>query len=218
MNYIGGKYKILDSIIPTFPENINSFVDLFAGGMNVGINVKADTIYINDRVNYVIDIYKYFRDTNVDDLIKQIKGRIAEFGLSSNSKESYLKFRDHYNKTRETLDLFILTCFSFNNNIRFNNNHEFNMPFGERCFNGSIEFNLIQFCKALHEKNIIFSSNDFREFDYSVLNTGDLVYCDPPYLISVASYSDGNRGFGGWKDEDDVALYRLLDYLNSKGI
>lgn len=218
MNYIGGKYKILDSIIPTFPDKIHSFVDLFAGGMNVGINVKADTIYINDRVNYVIDIYKYFRDTDVDDLIQQIERRISEFGLSSDNKESYINFRNSYNRTRETLDLFILTCFSFNHNIRFNNSHEFNATFGMRSWNDSIKSNLIQFCKALHEKSIIFSSNDFRDFDYSVLSSGDLVYCDPPYLISVASYSDGNRGFGGWKDEDDIALYTLLDELNSKDV
>ena len=218
MNYIGGKYKILDSIIPAFPDNIHSFVDLFTGGMNVGINVNADTIYINDRVNYIIDIYKYFKDTDTDYLIHQIKDRISEFGLSSDNREAYISFRDNYNKTRKILDLFILTCFSFNNNIRFNNNHDFNTSFGERCFNDSIEFNLIQFCIELRKKNIVFSSCDFRDFNFSVLSSGDLVYCDPPYLISTASYSDGNRGFGGWRDEDDVALYSLLDDLNSKGI
>jgi len=35
LNYIGGKYKILNQILPLFPENINCFVDLFAGGCNV---------------------------------------------------------------------------------------------------------------------------------------------------------------------------------------
>ena len=39
MNYTGGKYKILEHIIPSFPAEMNNFVDLFAGGLNVGINV-----------------------------------------------------------------------------------------------------------------------------------------------------------------------------------
>ena len=43
MNYTGGKYKILNNIIPSFPSGIKNFVDLFAGGLNVGINVNADT-------------------------------------------------------------------------------------------------------------------------------------------------------------------------------
>lgn len=41
MNYTGGKYKILNDIIPSFPSGIKNFVDLFAGGLNVGINVNA---------------------------------------------------------------------------------------------------------------------------------------------------------------------------------
>lgn len=31
LNYVGGKYKLLNEIIPLFPENINTFVDLFGG-------------------------------------------------------------------------------------------------------------------------------------------------------------------------------------------
>ena len=63
MNYTGGKYKILEHIIPSFPKSINNFVDLFAGGLNVGINVQADTIYANDQITYLVDLYKLFQDT-----------------------------------------------------------------------------------------------------------------------------------------------------------
>ena len=42
LNYIGGKYKILPQILPLFPSRIRTFVDLFCGGCNVGINVSAD--------------------------------------------------------------------------------------------------------------------------------------------------------------------------------
>ena len=42
MNYIGGKYKLLPQILPLFPNNINTFVDLFCGGCNIGINVNAE--------------------------------------------------------------------------------------------------------------------------------------------------------------------------------
>ena len=44
LNYVGGKYKLLPQILPLFPDNINTFVDLFGGGFNVGINVKANKI------------------------------------------------------------------------------------------------------------------------------------------------------------------------------
>ncbi|MDK7859437.1 DNA adenine methylase, partial [Klebsiella pneumoniae] len=42
LNYIGGKYRILNQIMPLFPKDIKTFVDLFSGGGNVGINVKAE--------------------------------------------------------------------------------------------------------------------------------------------------------------------------------
>ena len=46
----------------------------------------------------------------------------------------------------------------------------------------------------------------------------DFIYCDPPYLISNASYNDGKRGFGNWTQNEDDNLLNLLDYLNDKGV
>ena len=220
MNYTGGKYKILQHIIPSFPEKMKNFVDLFAGGFNVGINVNAETIYANDQITYLIDLYRLFQNTDINILLSSIKERINEFGLSQTNLDGYNALRSEYNKTRGLLDLFVLTCYSFNHQIRFNSHHEFNTPFGKdrSSFNDSIEKNLISFCSMLHKKNIVFSTGDFRSFDFSLLQPGDVVYCDPPYLITTGSYNDGKRGFKDWTVEEDTALLALLDSLNSKGI
>lgn len=218
MNYTGGKYKLLNTIIHAFPEKIDNFVDLFCGGLNVGINVNADTIYANDQINYIIDLYKYFQGIDTHDLIQKIKSRIAEYGMSSDNKDSYIRLRDEYNRTGNILDLFILTCFSYNHQIRFNNKHEFNTSFGMRGYNDQIEQNLIEFCAALRSKKFVFSASDFRDFDFSKLHSSDLVYCDPPYSISTASYNDGKRGFNGWSEKDDLELFELLDSLDRQGI
>ena len=220
LNYTGGKYKILGHIIPSFPLGIHNFVDLFAGGLNVGINVQADTIYANDQITYLIDMFTYFRDADLEELLKNIKARIAEYGLTDTNAEGYLELRKEYNKSKKILDLFILTCFSFNHQIRFNSKHEFNTPFGKErsSYNTSIESNLIHFVKALHEKNIVFSNVDFTAFDFTVLNPGDLVYCDPPYLITTGSYNDGKRGFKDWTEVEETQLLKLLDDLNEQGV
>ena len=220
MNYTGGKYKILDHIIPSFPNKINNFVDLFAGGLNVGINVNANTIYANDQITYLIELYKMFKDMRTDDLLKRIKECISAYNLSQTNAEGFNALRTEYNKSKSLLDLFVLTCFSFNHQIRFNSKHEYNTPFGKdrSSFNDSIERNLIQFCNALKNKNIILSTGDFRDFDTSKLNTGDLVYCDPPYLITTGSYNDGKRGFKDWTETEDADLLSLLDELNDRKI
>ena len=220
MNYTGGKYKILNDIIPSFPSGIKNFVDLFAGGLNVGINVNADTIYANDQISYIIDLYKLFQDTSTDDLVASIKARIGEYQLSQENQEGYLKLRKKYNETGRALDLFVLTCYAFNHQIRFNSKHQFNTPFGKErsSFNPNIESNLIRFCDALHKKNIILSTGDFLDFDFSLLSRGDLVYCDPPYLITTGSYNDGKRGFKDWTLKEERELLALLDDHDRQGI
>lgn len=220
LNYIGGKYKILHHIIPSFPRPINNFVDLFTGGLNVGINVQANTIYANDQITYLVELYRFFQDKPTGLLLSEIRDRIALFDLSLTNIDGYNKLRAEFNRSRSLLDLFVLTCYSFNHQIRFNNNHDFNIPFGKdrSAFNDSIEHNLIQFCDALHSKNIILSSTDFRDFDFSFLSNHDVVYCDPPYLITTGSYNDGKRGFQDWKEKDDSDLLSLLDMLNNQGV
>ncbi len=220
LNYTGGKYKLLDRIIPTFPQRTHNFVDLFTGGMNVGINVNAETIYANDHIDYLIEIYEYFQNTPTDVLLADINARIEYFALDQKNVEGYNRLREYYNKMKSPLDLFVLTCFAFNHQIRFNNSLMFNTPFGKdrSSYNSSIESNLVAFSSALKEKNIVLSSIDFREFDFSKIIEGDVVYCDPPYLITTGSYNDGKRGFGDWGIEEARDLLCLLDDLNSKGI
>lgn len=217
---MGGKYKILNNIIPVFPNEIKNFVDLFAGGLNVGINVNADNLYINDHISYLIDLYKFFKDEDINELITSIKKIILKYQLSLTNNEGYLALRKEYNVSKNILDLFVLTCFSFNHQIRFNNKHEFNTPFGKNrsSYNSSIENNLIDFVNMLHKKNIIFYNCDFTEFNFEMLGKGDVVYCDPPYLITTGSYNDGKRGFKDWTATEEKQLLELLDYLNNKDI
>ena len=90
LNYIGGKYRLLPQILPLFPKQINTFVDLFAGGLDVSINVDAQRIICNDINNYVISLFEYFKETSIDDLTKQIQLVIEEYQLSkqNNSLDS----------------------------------------------------------------------------------------------------------------------------------
>lgn len=220
LNYTGGKYKILDSVVTAFPKDIKTFVDVFAGGFNVGINVSAERIICNDQITYLIGLFQLFQKTEINELLKQIRGIIEKYQLTQQNKEGYYALREDYNESRDIIKLFVLTCYAFNHQIRFNNSHEFNSPFGRNrsSFNSNIEKNLTQFCQALQEKNIEFSNVDFMELDYSFLGENDLVYCDPPYLISTGNYNDGNRGFKDWKEKEERELLGLLDKLNSKGI
>lgn len=220
LNYIGGKYKLLGKLYKIFPDNIDTFVDMFAGGANVCINSDAKHIICNDQLTYLIDLYKYWQITDTEKIIEQIEQHIDEYNLSKVNGDGYCELRKEYNSTHDIIDFFVLICYSFNNQIRFNNKHEFNCSFGKNrsSFNDSIRNNLILFMKAIHDKDIVFTNHDFLELDLSGISSGDFVYCDPPYLISTGSYNDGKRGFKDWSLEEERALLALLDDLNARGI
>ena len=220
LNYTGGKHKLLDSILTNFPSGSKNFVDLFAGGFNVGVNVSADTIFANDHISYLIELYEFFQKTSVQEIIEIINCKIQEYSLDQHNANGYNRLRNDYNKRKDPLTLFVLICYAFNHQIRFNNSFKFNSPFGKErsCYNQSIETNLRRFSEALKSKNVVFSCLDFRNFDFDRLDRGDFVYCDPPYLISTGSYNDGKRGFGDWTEKDDSDLLCLLDELNDRGM
>ena len=231
MNYTDGKYKLLHQIEPLFPENINLFVDLFTGGGNIAANVKANKIVANDCEENIIGIYKTFQKyDNVDELIAQIEEIIKTYGLTIDNTEAYNKFRNDYNNLKTSqgnyplpissynmdILLYVLICYSFNHQYRFNSKGEFNMPFGkERSqWNENMKNNLINFHRQIKEKDIVFLNKDFRQLKVDKLGINDFVYCDPPYLITCATYNEKD----GWNQECEEDLLNLLDELNTKKI
>lgn len=220
LNYIGGKYKILNQIMPYFPKDIDTFIELFAGGLNVGINVDAKKIIANDYNNFIIDIYKEFKKNTIEETISHIEQRIDQFKLSKDNEEGFKEFRNFYNSNQNALDLYTLVCYSFNYQFRFNNNLEYNNPFGRNRsqFSGTLKEKLIIFIKALKEKNIDLTCRDFIALNKLEITSNDFVYCDPPYLITTGSYNDGNRGFKSWGEEQEKKLLEYLDYVNSKNV
>ena len=220
INYAGGKYRLLSRIVPIFPDKINTFVDLFGGAFNVGINVKAEHIIYNDIINYLSELFEYWSDTDIEEINAYIDKTIAENNLSPTNADTFLAFREKYNKTKDIRDLFILVCYSFNYQMRFNNKHQYNSSFGKEAstMNDSIRNNLNRFVEKLHSGDYIFCNKKFDEFDFSDFDSNDFVYCDPPYSIGTGVYQDGKRGFNGWSKEDDKKLFAILDELNERDV
>lgn len=224
MNYTGGKYKLLPQILPLFPSEIDTFVDLFTGGGNIAVNINnANRIIANDFETRIIEIYKTFQKYEIDELIETIELAIQRFGLTKENADSFNNFRTYYNKHIEDgysfimpVMLYVLICYSFNHQFRFNSKGEFNMPFGKNRsqWNNTMKKNLINFHKAITEKNIIFTNKDFTELKLDKLKPNDFVYCDPPYLITCATYNEKD----GWNEQRERDLLNLLDNLNSRSV
>lgn len=219
INYSGNKFKLMNFIRPLFPENINTFYDLCCGGGSVSVNVKANKIIANDINTFVLDILKYFKENDANKTINEIENIIAIHKLSKHSKETYNKFRYYYNNVEKTpINLFVLSCFSFNYQFRFNSKGEYNNASGFMCneYNKRIADNIINFSNRLNK--VTFTNKNIFDIDFNCISKDDFVYVDPPYSNSTASYNDNRRFFGGWDVNDDTRLFEILDALNQRGI
>ena len=221
MNYIGGKYKLLTQILSLFPSKINKFYDVFGGGANLSLNVDSEYVYYNDIVPYVSEVLKGMSETTADECVNKIKEIIDEYELSKINIEGFKKLRDDYNKgKKDWLTFYTLMCYSFNYQYRFNNNHEYNSSFGQNrsCFSDTTEKKVKKAIERLNNIDIVFDNKDFRDVDLSNADKNDLVYFDPPYLITCGNYNDGKRGFKGWSKQDDRDLMDLCDSLDYRGV
>ena len=238
LNYTGGKYKLLNQIFPYFPEQIDKFVDLFCGGCNVGINADSKKIIYNDASKKLISLFKTLKKLNEKEAFETVFRFIREYDLSmvcehgysfygcesasgvgEYNKPKFLKLREDFNNRKDYDDdyylmLYVMIVYSFNNQIRFNSDGDFNLPVGKRDFNKKMQAKLSEFMKALHRQDCEFFCKDFRMFDTSILTSDDFVYVDPPYLITCATYNEKN----GWGDGDEMDLLFFLDTLSDKKI
>ena len=218
LNYVGGKYKILSQIIPLFPTDITSFVDLFGGGFNVGINVNCNELVYNDSCTQLVDLLENFYNNSFETINKQLLNIMFDYNLNRDIKNidetqiqnNYIKLRKDYNKNPNWITFYALITCSFSNQIRFNSKGEFNMPYGKRYYNPSLQEKLKLFIDALHKKKIIFFNKDFSRFNFY---PQDFIYCDPPYYNACATYNEN----GQWSEQDEEYLLDFLDEVNYNG-
>jgi DNA adenine methylase Dam len=217
LNYTGGKYKLLPQILPYIPNDIVTFIDLFCGGCNVGVNIKANNIVCNDIEKVVIDLMNDWKKLDSEQALNILKNTIDTYQLSKTNEEGFKKIREDYNKGNKTWNMFYaMVTNAFNYQIRFSKVGNYNMPFGRdrSSFNPSLEKTFIKYIDRINKLNIQFINKDFKELNLEILNNSDLIYCDPPYLVTCASYNEQDV----WNETHERELLELLDKANDMGI
>ena len=218
LNYSGSKAKMVATIKKLLPSNIDTFVDVFGGGFNVGINVSADKIVYNDINPFVVGLINSFQVEDTVEYFKAINKLIKKFNLAPNNKEGYLQIREKYNSIpkseRSPIMLYSLILFGFQQQIRFNSAHEFNLPCGSRWFNDRLVAKFVSFSRRIKELNIEFLDNPFSELKY-LIDKNTFFYLDPPYRETTATYNDGKRGFEGWTENHEKEMCRFMDMIDA---
>jgi DNA adenine methylase Dam len=212
INYTGNKFKLLEQILPLFPNNINSFIDIFGGGGSVSCNVIANKIFYNELNTNVYNLIKYLYTCDYVKELEEIDNLILQYKLEKNNKESYYQLRTDYNNDKDIRKLFLLSSYCMNYMIRFNKNNEFNQACGNGEFSKPMRDNFIKFAKC--KKNIEFLNYSFEDINIDKLTKDDFIYLDPPYFLTVASYNEN----GGWNERLENKMYELCNNLNNNNI
>ena len=237
--YVGDKYKLVREIRTHFPKHINRFIEPFVGGGSVMMNVDADNYLLNDIDSYVIGLHRLLatyigRDTV---FFNELYKLVDQYGLSlsyrsdvvpQNLKKAYPKtYYARYNKVgyqkmkadfinggqKDMMMLYLLLIYGFNHMLRFNGKGVFNLPVGNVDFNKNVHEALTDYFLLLSQKQVAWHNEDFRQFLSAIqYQENDLVYLDPPYLISFSEYNKL------WNEDTELALLALLDQLNSQGV
>lgn len=236
--YVGDKFKLLSQLEENFPKKINRLVEPFCGGGSVFLNTKANEYLLNDIDSNMVALHKFLiaYSKNQDAFWAEIEKRIKEYGLSATyqgfsipkelrneypktyfahyNKDAFLKLRQDFNTNKENLLLlYMLLIYGFNRMLRFNAKGDFNLPVGNVDFNENVVKALNNYFNYVKDKQITFSNMDFEEYLNSLtLEKEDLVYLDPPYLITFSEYNKL------WNEDSEMRLIRVLDELNEKGI
>ena len=222
LNYIGSKAKLVKNIKDNMPSNINTFVDAFGGGFNVGINIdECNTIIYNDINHIVKALIESFREIDTYQYLLYVKRIESKFGLEKGNAGAYYELRDYYNSLpdskRDPRILYALILYGYQQQIRFNSQHNFNNPVGVRWFNDKVLEKMISFSRVIKEKNIIFLSTNYENID-QIEEGKSFVYMDPPYALTTGSYNDGKRGFDGWNEELENKLFLYANTLTANSI
>jgi len=221
LKWAGNKYRVLPHLLPHIGYP-NRYCEPFGGSMSVALNVTtAEEFILNDINKDLVSIYRNIVNENDDSFIKYCE---ELFVPENNTKEAYLDLRKHFNQATDSVErarLFIyLNRHCFNGLSRYNKKGEFNVPFGKYDKPSCPSEEMMNFRMYFLTKKLVrFTSLSFEDSSlYEDLESGDVVYFDPPYVpvSDTANFTD--YATEGFTHEQQVKLAELSESLCNRGV
>ncbi len=214
LKWPGGKYKLLDKILPKLPQS-HTWVEPFVGAGAVFLNVNTEQAILNDINPDLINLYQLIKTegNTFIDYASQF------FNKKNNQEKKYYQLRTAFNESEDIVlrsALFLyLNRHGYNGLCRYNQKGGFNVPFGRYKNPKFPQQQLLYF----HQKSqrATFTCKDYRQI-LKNLKKGSVVYCDPPYvpISESASFTQYSGKIFTWQDQQDLA--QMAIDLSRKGI
>lgn len=214
LKWAGNKYRIMQRIRAMLPAG-ERLVEPFAGSAAVFLNTDYARYLLADSNQDLINLYNIVKTQGADFIASCEK----LFKPRSNNEDYFYRRRDEFNRSQNNerkAALFIyLNKHGYNGLCRYNARGGFNVPFGryKRPYFPGDE--LWQF----HEKaqRAEFVHLDFSQI-MSMARSGDVIYCDPPYVPLSGSANFTSYSAGGFDLAQQQQLAELAHRTQQRGI
>lgn len=206
LKYRGGKSREIPRFLQYIPDDFNRYIEPFLGGGAVFFYLEPDNAILNDVNEKLMTFYMQLRDqypdmrTQLDDIQTVYERNQAEFNrlkamtpdervLNAN-EDLYYHMRELFNHPDGTyLDgviYFFINKTAYSGMIRYNNNGEYNVPFG-RYPNLNTHLITSEHSELLQRAELY--NLDYRRI-FDMAKEDDFIFLDPPYDCVFNDYGN----------------------------
>lgn len=215
LKWAGGKRKLVDVIAKSLASG-DRLVEPFVGSGAVFMGTYYKKYLLCDTNADLIGLFNNLKN-NTDKLLAETE---SLFSGKFKTEEAFYELREKFN-TLEAEDikksaLFVyLNKHAFNGLCRYNNKGYFNVPFGKYTNPNLPIKEMLLFAKKAQIAE--FKCLDFKE-TFKLVNKGDVVYCDPPYVPISATSSFTTYAKENFKLDAQNALADEANKAKAKGV
>lgn len=217
LKWVGGKTQLVGELTKCLPAEFAHYHEPFLGGGAFFFalyrqNNITQTAYLSDLNAELIDTYTAIRDDYL--------GVIEELSQYPHNKNFYYSLRerdpDTMSKRERAARMIYLNKTGYNGLYRVNKSGKFNVPFGKYKNPKYLDRdNLEAVSKALKRANL-----QRRSFEsvLDVVQAGDLVYLDPPYVPVSQTANFTSYHSSGFTLEDQRKLKDICEQLTKVNV
>lgn len=218
LKWAGNKQRIIKHILPLLEQEKHCrLVEPFVGSASLFLNSEFEEYVLSDINETLIDLYGFLKELGEE----YILFLNSFFTPENNTLEMYYHFREDFNTTSDRYKRSALFLYfnkhAFNGLCRFNSKGEFNVPFGYYKEPKFPQKELQEFLFKVKKSNVILLNKSYEDV-LKTCKSGDVVYCDPPYIPLSASASFTKYSTKDFNLPDQKNLGNELIYLQENGI
>ncbi|WP_370427193.1 Dam family site-specific DNA-(adenine-N6)-methyltransferase [Actinobacillus pleuropneumoniae] len=222
LKWAGGKYRLTTEIRKHLPPKSAQgacFVEPFVGAGSVFLNTDYERYLLADINPDLINLFNIIKH-DVEHYIKETKTLFL--ASEANTAFFYYARRQEFNRSsdkfRRSVLFLYLNRFGFNGLCRYNQKHEYNVPFGAYKTHYFPENELRFFAEKAQKAEFICA--DFEQVFARLYQAPDnyIVYCDPPYAPLQQDTNFTHYAGGGFSLVQQEKLAQLARQAQTNNI